>query len=615
MSWFGSSKYVLFEENIEKATSESIPNGDIDFAAALELSDEIRSKQVPPKEAMRILKKRLMNAENLNMQKSAFKLIDFCIKNGGSHFIAEIATKEFMDPLVVMLRNHSINESLKNYILENIQTWSIMVSTNKQFDYINKTYTKLQEEGFEFPAISDVVDPNLIESKVAPEWQDSDACMMCSKMFTFINRKHHCRSCGGVFCGAHSDKTIELPELGINIPVRVCDNCYTDQKSKKKKSKHTRKASTNKKEIDIGEDDDDEIKKAIELSLKESSGTASNSLLYDTLQPTQFDEEDEAMKAAIQASLQDLGRSNKNTIEDVKEPPVDESTGLYANLLPTETSFTYSNGTTDPIHNQYLTNQSTDYPNRSHETQSNSANAITPQDELSILQFVGLVDRVRKNPSSRNQVLPDLLRLQTEMILLNPKINRLLKNEQIKLEKLQVVYSKLFTINKLYDEIIKTKLMQDQEQAQLDLQRQHTLFSAHNSNSPFETYQPPQLAYHQAPHAFQTHNASSLSSDFPKPLAYAQIPTQYSQNVLESAVNHTVEEPVLSSSNSNRLTKPTQPEAESTSISNNLSGLDSLQYAPVPEHNETPLSSRGNSKNEQETLPAKEPEIINLIDL
>jgi hypothetical protein len=36
------------------------------------------------------------------------------------------------------------------------------------------------------------------------EWKDSSKinnCSLCSKAFTLTNRKHHCRECGGVFCG------------------------------------------------------------------------------------------------------------------------------------------------------------------------------------------------------------------------------------------------------------------------------------------------------------------------------------------------------------------------------------------------------------------------------
>lgn len=57
---------------------------------------------------------------------------------------------------------------------------------------------------------------------------DSEAstCMHCLKSkFTAINRRHHCRKCGGVVCSGCSTKKLLLPSQSSK-PLRVCDNCY-----------------------------------------------------------------------------------------------------------------------------------------------------------------------------------------------------------------------------------------------------------------------------------------------------------------------------------------------------------------------------------------------------
>ena len=58
--------------------------------------------------------------------------------------------------------------------------------------------------------------------------KDADAavCMQCSKKFTQIKRRHHCRNCGGVFCGKCSSRRVPIARLQITSPVRVCDGCW-----------------------------------------------------------------------------------------------------------------------------------------------------------------------------------------------------------------------------------------------------------------------------------------------------------------------------------------------------------------------------------------------------
>lgn len=48
-----------FAELVEKATSELLPAGQEDIALNLEVCDQVRAKQVPPRQAMQTIKKRL----------------------------------------------------------------------------------------------------------------------------------------------------------------------------------------------------------------------------------------------------------------------------------------------------------------------------------------------------------------------------------------------------------------------------------------------------------------------------------------------------------------------------------------------------------------------------
>ncbi|KAJ8761738.1 hypothetical protein K2173_004547 [Erythroxylum novogranatense] len=53
---------------------------------------------------------------------------------------------------------------------------------------------------------------------------DATHCQGCTSQFTFINRKHHCRRCGGLFCGTCTQQRMILRGQG-DSPVRICEPC------------------------------------------------------------------------------------------------------------------------------------------------------------------------------------------------------------------------------------------------------------------------------------------------------------------------------------------------------------------------------------------------------
>eukprot|EP01124_Arcella_intermedia_P010327 TRINITY_DN1683_c0_g1_i1.p1 TRINITY_DN1683_c0_g1~~TRINITY_DN1683_c0_g1_i1.p1 ORF type:complete len:1008 (-),score=197.75 TRINITY_DN1683_c0_g1_i1:84-3107(-) len=66
-----------------------------------------------------------------------------------------------------------------------------------------------------------------VAENVAPIWlPDTKDCMLCSKKFTQLRRRHHCRRCGWVVCASCSNNSRVLPGQG---KVKVCDNCVRDE--------------------------------------------------------------------------------------------------------------------------------------------------------------------------------------------------------------------------------------------------------------------------------------------------------------------------------------------------------------------------------------------------
>lgn len=291
------------------------------------------------------------------------KLTDTCVKNGGSHFLTEIASKDFMDGLVSIIKAYgpaAPNAEVKDKILELLQDWTTATQGRYELSYLGETYRSLQREGFRFPPKANV-SSSMVDSSAPPEWVDSNVCMRCRTAFTFTNRKHHCRNCGNVFDQQCSTKTLPLPHLGIMEQRRVCDGCYAklaekasrlsgsilpDRMSSRAFSNHTTytgpksRATMQPRDARADSDFDDDLRKALAMSLEEvqfatKSGSGyvpQSQLKSQSIKPKvkfqkipESDDEEDELKAAIAASLADMEEQKRRHAKTLKEQASDSS--------------------------------------------------------------------------------------------------------------------------------------------------------------------------------------------------------------------------------------------------------------------------------------------------
>ncbi|ORY35602.1 hypothetical protein BCR39DRAFT_511030 [Naematelia encephala] len=531
MSWlgWGPATTPQFEELVEKACSPlnlPYPQSE-DMATALEVTDLVRSKAVQPKPAMQSLKRRVAS-KNGRVQMYALGLIDTCIKNGGDHFLAEIASKEFVDEMSGLIKSPLTNAEVKQMAIRLFQSWALAFQSKKELGFFVDVYNELKNSGISFPPPPSHTSSHLLETTTAPTWVDSDVCMRCRTAFTFTNRKHHCRNCGLVFDQACSSRMMPLPRFGITDDVRVCEGCW--MKSGRGKVNGTAPAVPGRTPR-TREDLDADLQRAIELSLADSQpGVGSEPPLKRTNRSAEDD--DEELRLAIEASLRDMEASAPSGADEPEYKP-----------LPTFD--------------------------------------LTPRETETILTFSNTLDQMAAYGERDLRRFPHAHVLYEQAYGIGGKLQRNAEEKNTKQQMLQEMQSKLSEAVGVYSQILDGQQAYTAQKLQEQQQRQYQSYAPQQ----YQPYHYPQVNGHYAPQ-YAPPQAPGLYPSMPNFQAAPQYTHQYSMPITSPPQQWAPSQPTIERSSSMRV--PGAPNAPLQRHSSVTYGAEIAQAAPsAPPSQET----------------------------
>jgi hypothetical protein len=100
---------------------------------------------------------------------------------------------------------------------------SQVTKLSEENEHLRKVLQKLLEQKVNLWKHADKLEEEQVAKGVWIDSREITQCMGCDVVFTMFNRKHHCRSCGKVFCANCCCHKVQLPSN--KDPVRVCKSC------------------------------------------------------------------------------------------------------------------------------------------------------------------------------------------------------------------------------------------------------------------------------------------------------------------------------------------------------------------------------------------------------
>ncbi|PGH01009.1 hypothetical protein AJ80_09085 [Polytolypa hystricis UAMH7299] len=132
-----------FDDLVAKATDENLTSENWEFI--LDVCDKVAGEESGAKDAVAAMIKRLAH-RNANVQLYTLELANALSQNCGDKVHRELASKSFTDALLRLAGDRNTHQQVKTKILEHMEEWTEMFSSNADFGIMEQAYMKLKSQ-------------------------------------------------------------------------------------------------------------------------------------------------------------------------------------------------------------------------------------------------------------------------------------------------------------------------------------------------------------------------------------------------------------------------------------------------------------------------------------
>uniref|UniRef100_A0A2L2YGE7 Putative cytosolic sorting protein gga2/tom1 n=1 Tax=Parasteatoda tepidariorum TaxID=114398 RepID=A0A2L2YGE7_PARTP len=140
-------------QRIEQATDASLASEN--WALNMEICDIINETDEGPKDALRAIRKRLLQnaGKNYTVVMYTLTVLETCVKNCGKRFQLQATQKDFIQDLVKLIGpKNDPPTAVQEKVLSLIQNWAEVFKSNPEMQGVVQVFVDLKQKGIEFPS-------------------------------------------------------------------------------------------------------------------------------------------------------------------------------------------------------------------------------------------------------------------------------------------------------------------------------------------------------------------------------------------------------------------------------------------------------------------------------